>query len=651
MGADSTEQENGAPRWRYLVLAALVFVVTGALLAFLWQIPRLLPGLFAQTADSLPSVTLTASPAPPTPTPLPPTPTPGVLEPTITDLSAVVDDQAGAITFHLEAEVPHEREIVDVLLWYDTETGHSVQHLGSPLSYTTTLSYHLDAVEEGLTRTVTTTRELDYWWLVRDTAGDSARLGGTVTLGPNLWSMVATPTPEPPPIDFTWTVSESQHFQFQYMPGTAAERDRFQLGALAEASLDEIRSVLDVEFTDQMSIYLVPRIFWQGGAAYGGKVQLISYLDRNYTGVETWSYFTHEGTHALAQDLLEPKENGGGPDGVLVEGLAVWASSGHYRREPIDAWAAVVATSDGYLPLADLRAGPFYDYQHETSYLEGASFVKFLVERYGLDKLKTLYGQATGDKEHDDALVQRVYGRGYDTLESEWLDYLAGLNPTPQQAETWRLKVRSFDLMRRYETELDPDARLLPSSAPPEWMSDTLKVFLGRVSAPVNVVLETALIAAQERIYSGDLAGATALLDDVEAALDAGGALTRPSLKARQAILDLVAAQDRAILRADADAYRDTLEPTSILALDAAVEETLAPPFTAYEQEVVGLDLSDDHLSAEGTVLVHAQVADGEFPDAGQIIAVTFVRMGSRWLMTSRAPANPILLLPPVNVE
>lgn len=625
------------------MLAALVFVAAGALLAFVWQIPRLLPGLFAPTTSPLPSASPTASP--PTPTS-----TPGVLEPTITDLSAVVDDQAGAITFHLAAEVPREREIVDVLLWYDTETGHNVRHLVSPLSNTVTLSYHLDAAEEGLTRTVTTTRELDYWWQVHDTAGDSARLGGAVTLGPNLWSMVATPTPEPPPIDFTWTLSESQHFQFHYMSGTAAERDRFQLGALAEASLDEIRSVLEVEFTGQMSIYLVPRIFWQGGAAYGEKVQLISYLDRNYTGVETWSYFTHEGTHALAQDLLEPKENGGGPDGVLVEGLAVWASSGHYRREPIDAWAAVLAASDEYLPLADLRAGPFYDYQHETSYLEGASFVKFLVERYGLAKLKQLYGQATGDQEHDEALVERLYGKGYVTLESEWLDSLANLEPTPQQAETWRLKVRSFDLMRRYETELDPDARLLPPP-PTEWLSDTVKVFLGRVDAPVNVVLETALIAAQERIYSGDLAGAAALLDDVESALDAGGALTRPSLTARQAILDLVAAQDRAILRADADAYGETLEPTSSLAQDAAVEDALAPPFTSYGQEVVGLDLSDDHASALGAVLVHAQVADGEFPEDGQVFAVMFVQVGGHWLMTSRVAANPILKLPPVDVE
>ena len=79
--------------------------------------------------------------------------------------------------------------------------------------------------------------------------------------------------------------------------------------------------------------------------------------------------------------------------------------------------------------------------------------------------------------------------------------------------------------MRRYETDLDPDARYLPPKPPPEWTSDTLKIFWRRVNAPVNIVLETALIAVQERLYGGDLAGAEALLDDIEAALDAGGEL------------------------------------------------------------------------------------------------------------------------------
>ena len=645
MASNSNDPWAGRPRWRYLLLAVAICFLVGAVLAGLWQLPRLFSRL--ERPAVLPTRSVVILPAA--------TLTPAVTQPTITHLIAEIDDGAGAITFRLAAEVPPGRHVAEVLLWYDTEVGHRLQRTTGPLPNSLSLSHQLDAAQEGLTRTLTTTAELDYWWLVRDTAGESVRAGGTAFLGPALQALVTTPTPEPPPVDFTWAVSESRHFQFYYMPGTAAERDLPQLATLTEASLARISAILEMGFDGQMSIYFVPRIFWQGGAAYGGKVQLISYLDRNYTGIETWTYFTHEGTHALAQDLLQPEDNSGGPDGVLVEGLAVWASGGHYRQEPLDAWAAVVAGSNGYIPLATLRAGPFYDFQHEISYLEGASFVKFLVEQYGLDKLKELYGLATGDAAHDEALVQRLYSTGYDALEADWLAYLASLPPTPEQAETWHLQVRSFDLMRRYETELDPDARLLPSGPPPEWTNDTLKVFVHRAGAPVNVVLETAFIAAQERLHGDDPDGAEALLKDVEAALDAGGTLTRPSLQARQAILDLAAVQDRAVLRADATAYRETLDPAYALSLGSEVEAALQMPFTAYRQEIVRLDVADDGLSAKGVVLLHVQVADGAvgpgaydeaFAQDGRLFAVTFTKVGGQWLMSRREPTEPVLSLP-----
>jgi hypothetical protein len=637
--ANSNQTVQGGVRWRYLALAALIFALMMLLLAAVWQVPRFLSGGEVERQE----LSWTSTPAA---TRIPPTPTPSVTEPTIRELWAEVDAGARTITFSLKADVPAGRAIAEVLLWYDTEAGYEVRHVPAPLSSQTTLTYRLDALQEGLTRTLTTTRELDYWWLVRDTAGDSVRAGGTVGLGSQLQSLVVTPTPEPNPIDFQWTVSETQHFAFHYMPDTAAERDLPQLAGLAEASLAEIRSVLEIPFDGQMSVYLVPRVFWQGGAAYRDKIQLISYLDRNYTSVETWSYFTHEGTHALAQDLLQPKENGGGPDGVLVEGLAVWASDGHYRREPIDAWAALVAGSDSYLPLAELRAGSFYEFQHETSYLEGASFVKFLIERYGLDRCTQLYGQSTGEAEHDEALVRQLYGTGYDDLEAEWLTYLDGLSPTSEQLQSWQLKVRSFDLMRRYETELDPDARLLPSSPPPEWTSDTLKVFLGRKEGALNVTLETALIAADERLRDGDFEGAAALLDDVEAALDDGGRLTRPSLVVRKAILELVETQDRAVLRAEADAYRATLARTSDLRLRRAVDALLQTPFIAYRQEMVRLDVAEDGMIAEGTMLLHAETVTGDYAKDGHLYAVSFRNIGGQWLMVGRQLTNVKLALP-----
>jgi hypothetical protein len=645
------DDNTGFARWRYLLLVALLLVLAGVVVG-LWQLPRTIPPVTEArpTAVADTSYPKPTQPSTPRPTSWPteaPTVLPGVLHPTITEMRADVEDKAGTITFHMEAEVPAGRRIEEVLLWYDTEIGHATQHMAGPLTQTVTLSYELDAAQEGLTRTLTTTGELDYWWLVRDTAGESVRAGGTATMGPALQVLVVAPGPRPPRIDHTWSISESKHFRFHYVPDTAAARDLNQLGRLAEATLQRTSNMLGAEFDAQMSIYLIPRIFWQGGAAYSGKVQLISYLDRNYTAIETWSYFAHEGTHALAQDLLQPKEDGGGPDGVLVEGLAVWASDGHYRQEPIDTWAAVVADSDEYIPLSELRAGPFYDFQHETSYLEGASFVKFLVTQYNLDKFKKLYSLATGEEEHDEALVEDLYGKGYATLEEDWLEYLDNLSPAPEQAETWRLKVRAFDLMRRYQTDLDPDARILPDTSPPEWTTDTLKIFLHRLNAPTNVVLEATLIEAQERLSSGDLSGAAGLLDDIEAALDAGGSLDRPTLRARQAILDLVAEQDRAVLRADVNGYLNTLDPDYARRVGAEVKEALQAPYTAYRQEMVRLCVNDDGLRARGTVLLHSQLADGVPPEQGRLYSLTFVARNGHWLVGEREPVRPTLSPPP----
>lgn len=619
--ADSDGTHRAPPRWRYLLLAALILVLAGVVLAMLWQLPHLFPQLATAT-----------------------TPTPTALHSPVINVEAVVDDPARTIVFQMTAQAPAGRQIAEALLWYDTEAGHEIRRFSGPLPAGQTLEYRLDATQEGLTTTLPG-GELGYWWLVRDTAGEPARAGGAVALGPAWQALVAAPALELPPVDFTWAVSASQHFTFTYVAGTEAERDLAQIAAMARAGLAYITPTLEMDLEGKLTIYLTPRVFWQGGAAYGSNTNLISYLDRNYTAIETWTYFTHEGAHVVANALIQPKEEGG-PGGVLVEGLAVWATGGHYRSEPIDEMAAVIAGSDSYIPLGTLRAGPFYDLQHETSYMEAGSFVKFLIERYGLDKLKQLYGQETGKPEQDEPLVARLYGKSYAELEAEWLEYLDGLSPAPELAEAWGFNVRYFELMRRYQAELDPDARILPG-IPTDWTSNTLAIFTQRAVEPVNVVYETALLSAQALAAQGDMAGAGALLDDIEAGLDAEGEPVRLSLRARQAICDLLAAQDRAILWADLPAYRATLTPGDVLTLEAQAAAQFRLPLTGYRQEIVRLDIAADGQSATGLVLVHGQTVDGDFSGDGRLFAVEFVKTGDSWLLSGRTPAHPEPAMPP----
>jgi hypothetical protein len=44
-------------------------------------------------------------------------------------------------------------------------------------------------------------------------------------------------------------------------------------------------------------------------------------------------------------------------------------------------------------------------------------------------------------------------------------------------------------------------------------------------------------------------------------------------------------------------------------------------------------------------------VADGEFPDDGRLFALTVIKVGGRWLVSSREPLEPHLALPPAAAD
>jgi len=242
--------------------------------------------------------------------------------------------------------------------------------------------------------------------------------------------------------------------------------------------------------------------------------------------------------------------------------------------------------------------------------------------------------------------VRRLYGTGYAELEAEWLSYLSSLPPDPSARAAWWLTVRLFDLMRLYQTELDPPARTLPAHIPPNWDQDLLQAFLHRAQEPVNRLLETALISAHRAIRAGDHERATQLMDEIETSLQADGQVIGSELVRRQGILDLLEEQDRAVLRADARAFQATLDPS--LRLEAGtqfVTELQEVAYIHYDQEPVTLSL--DLEQAQVLVQLHATALNGPPPDNGRLFVLTFIRHGETWLMTSRQPVQPTVPNPP----
>jgi hypothetical protein len=318
-----------------------------------------------------------------------------------------------------------------------------------------------------------------------------------------------TPLPEESPQPAAWRERKTAHFDLFYLPDSPAARDIDMLAATAEDAMTYAAQRLDSPATARIRIYFVNRIFWQGGASYPDNELLLSYpdADRNYNAGDLALVLRHETTHALVEQMLGSGEHKGG---FLGEGVAVWAAGGHYHEESLGVLASTLITDnvDLYIPPADLR-DEFYGAQHEIAYLEGAAYVQFLVERWGLPKFKRYMAQP------DDPAP--IYDLDLAALDAAWRAWLAATPHTAADAEAVRLRVRYYDLMRAYEEQRDPPARLLPGQPPSQWGPTLIGLFRRPAAAPENIALERQFVRAGTALWARDLATTRRLLDDLAA--------------------------------------------------------------------------------------------------------------------------------------
>jgi tetratricopeptide (TPR) repeat protein len=119
----------------------------------------------------------------------------------------------------------------------------------------------------------------------------------------------------------------------------------------------------------------------------------------------------HEMTHALAADLNEsllkvPMNSG------LVEGVAVAFGDDLWYGESLDrAVALIFASGVNVFPEKIFDNAGFFQSYSGISYAIAGSFCKYLVETYGIDKLKQVY--ATGN-------IPAVYQRDVSSLLGDW---------------------------------------------------------------------------------------------------------------------------------------------------------------------------------------------------------------------------------------
>jgi tetratricopeptide (TPR) repeat protein len=147
----------------------------------------------------------------------------------------------------------------------------------------------------------------------------------------------------------------------------------------------------------------------------------------------------HEMAHVFAGEMARGPFNVPGDFGFyvsmgLVEGVAVaatFATEGHGNELTDHEWSAAMRRAGFAPPIASLvTAGGFLKSYPSTSYTAAGSFVRFLVDTYGMDRFAAVYG---GDG------FERAYGKSVEALGAEWGAAMDAVPLAP-----WALDVARF---------------------------------------------------------------------------------------------------------------------------------------------------------------------------------------------------------------
>jgi hypothetical protein len=352
-----------------------------------------------------------------------------------------------------------------------------------------------------------------------------------------------------------WATAKSACCTVHYLTHTPAERDLSSLLAMMDEQADKVSQQMGIRLNEPVPVVLIPRLIGHGG--FTGREIVLSYLDRNYIDGDLAVIFHHELVH-----YMDARSGGDLKPSMLVEGLAVYLSGGHYQPEPLlprlaallppeagcisaeqalsagatQAVAPPLCSLNRYIPIEDLL-NHFYFAQHEIGYLEGGSLVKFMVDSWGWTAFSSFYrdihpaanptpqpdGKDLSQSRAVDDALQRHFGLTLAQLEARFLQALKEEPVRPQDVEDIRLTVRYYDSVRRYQLLMDPSAYFLNAWLPDSEQMRQRKIVADVMRSPVgpeNSALETMFVIANAALQQGRYPEVQRLLDAIDVILN-----------------------------------------------------------------------------------------------------------------------------------
>ncbi len=225
------------------------------------------------------------------------------------------------------------------------------------------------------------------------------------------------PTPTPVPLTGSYA-PPVQGLQLVVADGLLDEQERASLAAELERALAYVVERFGTAPSGAINTYvgLEPSCGLHG-IAYTEVRTVQAFTCRDLPLSRAVNIMAHEYVHQLSHDRYgEPHMRA---DLVLLEGVATWGAGVYWLGGAPDFRSFVRPWLERgeQLPLHESYVGlPVSDMN--KLYYQWASFVEFLIEVYGRDKLDQVY--LTGQNYPASADYLGVYGKRFDELEAEW---------------------------------------------------------------------------------------------------------------------------------------------------------------------------------------------------------------------------------------
>lgn len=233
-----------------------------------------------------------------------------------------------------------------------------------------------------------------------------------------------------------WLIKKSPHYIFHYFKNSLAKKDIDKIIKIKEGHYNKILSLLKTKNYRKIKYYLYPtlkkkielmgdnspgNVIWEEFELRDNKVKTNRFEIHVLYDAKTKFIGEHEDTHLLSLSW-------GLSIYLFNEGLSQFMEGSLFGKD-IDVLSKRLMKKNKLYSLKWLLNNKNWDkVKEKIVYPQAGSFVRYLINTYGLEKFKKVYKKLSRNKKVQDniKIIENTYLKSVKELEANWKKYLSG---------------------------------------------------------------------------------------------------------------------------------------------------------------------------------------------------------------------------------